>query len=65
MGKCIDILCDMECSVIGQKMKCGITEVCPDAVRLKDGTLLHEYVMVQEIKQDNQSLVYGFNGTVR
>ena len=34
-----------------EKMGFRITGVCPNAIRLKDGTLLNEYCMVREIKR--------------
>ena len=35
-----------------EKMGFRITGVRPNAIRLKDGTLLNEYSMIREIKRD-------------
>ena len=35
-----------------EKMGFRITDVRPNAIRLKDGTLLNEYSMIREIKRD-------------
>ena len=34
-----------------EKMGFRITGVTPNAIRLKDGTLLNEYVMIREIRR--------------
>lgn len=34
-----------------EKMGFRISGICPNAIRLKDGTLLNEYMMVREIKK--------------